>query len=52
MSLVLFTKDANFKASYNQEKTLNKLNKILKSSGVVIIIENKNVFSGKIHLLN
>ena len=37
-------KDANFKASYKQEKTLNKLNKILKSSGVVIIIENKNVF--------
>ena len=41
---VLLQKDANFKASYNQEKTLNKLNKILKSSGVVIIIENKNVF--------
>ena len=40
----LLQKDANFKASYNQEKTLNKLNKILKSSGVVIIIENKNVF--------
>ena len=40
----LLKKDANFKASYNQEKTLNKLNKILKSSGVVIIIENKNVF--------
>lgn len=39
----LLQKDANFKASYNQEKTLNKLNKILKSSGVVII-ENKNVF--------
>ncbi len=40
----LLQKDANFKASYKQEKTLNKLNKILKSSGVVIIIENKNVF--------
>lgn len=40
----LLQKDANFKASYNQEKTLNKLDKILKSSGVVIIIENKNVF--------
>lgn len=40
----LLQKDANFKASYEQEKTLNKLNKILKSSGVVIIIENKNVF--------
>lgn len=40
----LLQKDANFKVSYNQEKTLNKLNKILKSSGVVIIIENKNVF--------
>lgn len=40
----LLQKDANFKASYNQEKTLNKLNKILKSSGVVFIIENKNVF--------
>ena len=40
----LLQKDANFKASYNQEKTLNKLNKILESSGVVIIIENKNVF--------
>lgn len=40
----LLQKDANFKASYNQEKTLNKLNKILKSSGVVIIVENKNVF--------
>lgn len=40
----LLQKDANFKASYNHEKTLNKLNKILKSSGVVIIIENKNVF--------
>ena len=40
----LLQKDANFKASYNQKKTLNKLNKILKSSGVVIIIENKNVF--------
>ena len=40
----LLQKDTNFKASYNQEKTLNKLNKILKSSGVVIIIENKNVF--------
>lgn len=40
----LLQKDANFKASYNQEKTLNKLNKILKSSGVVIIIENKNIF--------
>lgn len=39
----LLQKDANFKASYKQEKTLNKLNKILKSSGVVII-ENKNVF--------
>lgn len=37
-------KDANFKATYNQEKSLNKLNKVLKSSGVVIIIENKNVF--------
>lgn len=37
-------KDASFKASYNQKKTLNKLNKVLKSSGVVIIIENKNVF--------
>lgn len=40
----LLQKDTNFKASYKQEKTLNKLNKILKSSGVVIIIENKNVF--------
>ena len=40
----LLQKDANFKASYKQEKSLNKLNKILKSSGVVIIIENKNVF--------
>ena len=40
----LLQKDANFKASYKQEKTLNKRNKILKSSGVVIIIENKNVF--------
>lgn len=40
----LLQKDANFKASYTQEKTLNKLNKVLKSSGVVIIIENKNVF--------
>lgn len=40
----LLQKDANFKASYKQEKTLNKLNKILKSSGVVIIIKNKNVF--------
>ncbi len=40
----LLQKDANFKASFKQEKTLNKLNKILKSSGVVIIIENKNVF--------
>lgn len=40
----LLQKDAIFKASYKQEKTLNKLNKILKSSGVVIIIENKNVF--------
>lgn len=40
----LLQKEANFKASYKQEKTLNKLNKILKSSGVVIIIENKNVF--------
>lgn len=40
----LLQKDANFKASYKQEKTLNKLNKILKSSGVVIIVENKNVF--------
>lgn len=40
----LLQKDANFKASYKQEKTLNKLNKIMKSSGVVIIIENKNVF--------
>lgn len=40
----LLQKDASFKASYKQEKTLNKLNKILKSSGVVIIIENKNVF--------
>lgn len=40
----LLQKDANFKASYKQEKNLNKLNKILKSSGVVIIIENKNVF--------
>lgn len=40
----LLQKDANFKASYKQEKTLNRLNKILKSSGVVIIIENKNVF--------
>lgn len=40
----LLQKDANFKASYKQEKTLNKLNKILKSSGVVIIIANKNVF--------
>ena len=40
----LLQKDANFKASYKQEKTLNNLNKILKSSGVVIIIENKNVF--------
>lgn len=40
----LLQKDANFKASYKQEKTLNKLNKILKSSGVVTIIENKNVF--------
>ena len=40
----LLQKDANFKASYKQEKTLNKLNKILKSSGVVIISENKNVF--------
>ena len=40
----LLQKDANFKASYKQEKSLNKLNKILKSSGVVIIVENKNVF--------
>ena len=40
----LLQKDANFKASYKQEKTLNKLKKILKSSGVVIIVENKNVF--------
>lgn len=40
----LLQKDANFKASYTQEKTLNKLNKVLKSSGVIIIIENKNVF--------
>ena len=40
----LLQKDASFKASYTQEKTLNKLNKVLKSSGVVIIIENKNVF--------
>lgn len=40
----LLQKDANFKASYTQEKTLNKLNKVLKSSGDVIIIENKNVF--------
>lgn len=40
----LLQKDANFKASYTQEKSLNKLNKILKSSGVVIIVENKNVF--------
>lgn len=40
----LLQKDANFKASYTQEKTLNKLNKVLKSSGIVIIIENKNVF--------
>ena len=40
----LLQKDANFKTSYKQEKSLNKLNKILKSSGVVIIVENKNVF--------
>lgn len=40
----LLQKDANFKASYTQEKTLNKLNKVLKSSGDVIIIENENVF--------
>lgn len=40
----LLQKDANFKASYTQEKTLNRLNKVLKSSGDVIIIENKNVF--------
>lgn len=40
----LLQKDANFKASYTQKKTLNRLNKVLKSSGVVIIIDNKNVF--------
>jgi hypothetical protein len=37
-------KSPNFVANYTQEKTLNKLNKILKSSGDVVIIDNKNVF--------
>lgn len=37
-------KSPNLVANYTQEKTLNKLNKILKSSGDVVIIDNKNVF--------
>lgn len=37
-------KAPNLVANYTQEKTLNKLNKILKSSGDVVIIDNKNVF--------
>lgn len=37
-------KAPNLVANYTQEKTLNKLNKVLKSSGDVVIIDNKNVF--------
>ncbi len=41
---VALQRSPNLMANYTQEKTLNKLNKVLKSSGEVIIIDNKNVF--------
>lgn len=41
---VALQKSPNLMANYTQEKTLNKLNKVLKSSGEVLIIDNKNVF--------
>lgn len=37
-------KSPNLLANYTQDKTLNKLNKVLKSSGEVVIVDNKNVF--------
>lgn len=41
---VALQRSPNLMANYTQEKTLNKLNKVLKSSGEVLIIDNKNVF--------
>lgn len=37
-------KSPNLMANYTQDKTLNKLNKVLESSGEVVIVDNKNVF--------
>lgn len=34
----------NLQADYIQEKTLKKLNRVLKSSGHIVIIDNRNVF--------